>query len=140
MRHVLIFLTLNFSLYLLKSHCEARGFGVVMAFECIILEISRVSEKRLEDYDFPCCGWDMLTLLAVSLKEELGDKFRQEAQEGRLIVLGSTRLGAGNNVWAFPVVLAGETQENVKELSERILKYEMGKGDEQNQELEEAGA
>lgn len=94
-------------LYLLKSHCEQRSFGVSIAFECLILTISR---------------------------EELGRKFANEVQEGRIIILGSTRLGSSEN-WAYPTILAGETLEDINKMSERILMYELGSGS----EAEEAG-
>lgn len=102
----------SFNLYLLKTHCEERGFGVSVAFECLILTASR---------------------------ERLAELFRKEFQEGRFIILGSTRLGKAEN-WAYPTVLAGETLEVVTELSERILEYEMGKGGKsESNELQEAG-
>ena len=59
-------------------------------------------------------------------REKLAQMFKKEIQEGRIIVLGSTRLGAAEN-WAYPTILAGETLEDIDKMSERILEYELGK-------------
>lgn len=51
---------------LLRGHCQKRGFNVCAVYECILLSLSR---------------------------EALEKKFEKELEEGRLILLGNTRLG-----------------------------------------------
>lgn len=80
----------------LGGHCKSRGFDVCAVYECLLPALSR---------------------------EDLGNKFKKEIEEGRLILLGITRLGKKNR-WAYPVVLAGEDQEAVKELGARVLEFE----------------
>lgn len=94
---------------LLRGHCERRGFDVSMVFECVLLGIPR---------------------------EELEERLQMEFQQGRIILLGTTRMGKKRK-WAYPVVLAGEDAETVKDLSERILGFEAKGGDEA---AEEGGA
>lgn len=81
---------------LLRGHCEKRKYNACLVFECLLLAISR---------------------------EEMYKKFEKDFEEGRIILLGCTRLGE-KDMWAFPVVLTGEDQDTVKALSERILKHE----------------
>lgn len=81
---------------LLRGHCEKRGFGACLVYECLLLSVSR---------------------------EELYEKLAKEFAGGRIILLGCTRLES-KNIWAYPVVLAGESQEKVRETSDEILKFE----------------
>ena len=92
---------------LLKGHCGKRHFDACLVFECLVLGVSR---DRLEE------------------------EFKAEFEQGRIILLGTTRFGK-KGIWAYPVVLASETQKDVKALSERILKFEAGGGG----DAEEAG-
>ena len=81
---------------ILRGHCEQRGFNASAVFECLLLGICR---------------------------EELEKRFEKEFEEGRIILLGTTRLGKKEK-WASPVVLTGEDQDTVKSLSERVLQFE----------------
>lgn len=94
-------------LALLRGHCEKRGFGACLVYECLLLKV---------------------------LREYLEDSLTKEIEEGRIIFLGTTRMGQ-KQMWAYPVVLAGEGQEAVRALSKRILKYEATGGE----EAQEAG-
>lgn len=85
---------------LLKGHCQKRKFNACAVYECLLLNQSR---------------------------EGLEKEFEKEFEEGRFILLGNTRLGK-KDMWAYPVVLAGEDQEAVKELGARILKFEATSG------------
>lgn len=80
----------------LKGHCEKRKFNACGVYECILLRLSR---------------------------EDLEQEFEKEFEEGRFVLLGTTRLGK-KNTWAYPVVLAGEDQDTIKHLGARILKFE----------------
>ena len=91
---------------LLKGHCTKRGFGACMVYECILLGLSRKS-------------------MYEELKKEFG--------EGRIVLMGCTRLGE-KDVWAYPVVLCAEDQEKLKALGEKVLKYESGKASEDAQD------
>lgn len=87
---------------ILRGHCEKRRFGACLVYECLLLGISR---------------------------EGLHGKLWKEFEDGRIIILGCTRLGT-KDVWAYPVVLAGETQDIVRETSDKILKFEATDSDE----------
>lgn len=80
----------------LKGHCKTRSFNACAVYECLLLDISR---------------------------NDLEKEFEKEFIEGRLIMLGNTRLGK-KDIWAYPVVLAGEDQDAVKALGARVLKFE----------------
>lgn len=80
----------------LKGHCEKRKFNACMVYECLLLNLSR---------------------------GDLESKFEKEFEQGRLILLGNTRLGKKDK-WAYPVVFAGEDQDAVKALAARILEFE----------------
>ena len=58
---------------LLRGHCGKRGYGACVVFECSLLAISR---------------------------EEMYERFAKEFEKGRIILLGSTRLGT-KDMWAF---------------------------------------
>lgn len=92
---------------LLRGHCEQRGFDASLVFECLILKIPR---------------------------DELEKRFEVEFEQGRIILLGNTKLGKVD-MWAYPVVLTGEDQSTVQALSEKILEYEAGG----NEEAEDVG-
>ena len=92
---------------LLRGHCEKRKFGACLVYECLLLAKSR---------------------------EYLEDNLTKEFEEGRIILLGTTRMG-DKQMWAYPVVLAGEDQDTVRALSDKILKFEAKGGE----EAEEAG-
>ena len=92
---------------LLRGHCEKRGYNACLVFECLLLAVPR---------------------------EKMYEEFAKEFEEGRIILLGSTRLGE-KDMWAYPMVLTGEGQDTVKALSERILKFEASG----SEEAEDAG-
>lgn len=83
---------------LLGTHCKKRGFTTCTVYECVLLSLSR---------------------------DALETKFEKEFEEGRIILLGNTRLGE-KDIWAYPFVFAGETQEPVQQLAKRILEFEAG--------------
>lgn len=88
---------LSLILWLLKGHFyDKRGFGMTLVYECVILSISR---------------------------DELEERFSNEFQEGRLVLLGGTRLGSKEK-WAFGIIIAGKDKSEIDELSDRILKFE----------------
>ena len=88
---------LSLVLHLLKGHFnDQRGFGVSLIYECLMLKISR---------------------------ERLEEEFKKEFQDGRIVLLGSTRMG-DKEQWAYGVMLAGENKEEVDKLSDRILEFE----------------
>lgn len=87
---------LSMLLYALKGHCEKRSFGTSMVFECLFMRVSR---------------------------EELIQAFAKEFVEGRIILLGSTRLGK-KNVWGFGIVLCGENKDELDVLVDRLGEYE----------------
>lgn len=84
----------------LRSHCSERGFDVCGVYECLLLSLSR---------------------------DALEQKFERGFMEGRIILLGNTRLGRQKK-WAYPVVIAGEDQNSIEALAARIFKYEVGIG------------
>lgn len=88
----------SYTLGLIKGHCKKRGFGVGIIYECVILKVSR---------------------------EDLEEKFHKEFEEGRIILLGCTRLGT-KDAWAYPTILVGEEKEDIDKLSARIMKLEVG--------------
>lgn len=103
-------------LYLLGEHCRSRGFGVNVVYECLLLTLSR---------------------------DGLEKEFEKEFREGRVIVLGTTRLGE-KELWAYPVVLCGEDAEAVQKLGENLVGYEAGTvgggaGKENGEDEEDAG-
>lgn len=87
---------LSMLLYALKGHCEKRGFGSSMVFECLFMRVPR---------------------------EELESIFHKEFEEGRIILLGSTKLGK-KNVWGYGIVLAGESKAELDALVDRFGEYE----------------
>lgn len=90
--------TCSMVLGLFGGHCKKRGFKICMIFECLLLSLSR---------------------------DDLEAKFEKEFEEGRVILLGNTRLGE-KDVWAYPFVFAGESQDAVEELAKRVLRFEAG--------------
>ena len=89
---------LSMLLYLFKGHMyEKRGFGSCLVYECVFMKISR---------------------------EEFEDHFSKAFHESRIILLGSTRMGE-KDVWAYGMVLAGESQVEIDQLSDRILEFEV---------------
>lgn len=94
---------LSLVLYLLREHFERmRGFGIAIVYECVMLKVGR---------------------------GELQRRFAKEFGQGRIVLLGSTRLGKEEK-WAYGMVLAGKWREEVEELSERILRLEADDGGE----------
>jgi hypothetical protein len=88
---------LSFILYVLKGHFhDTRGFAMSLVYECIILNISR---------------------------DELEERFSNEFQEGRIVLLGSTRLG-NKDKWANGMIVAGSDQSDIERLTNKILKFE----------------
>jgi hypothetical protein len=81
---------------LLRGHCEKREFGACLVYECLLLSVSR---------------------------EQLYEKMSSDLEGGRVILLGCTRLGT-KDVWAYPIVLAGEDQDAVRKTSDAILRLE----------------
>lgn len=99
-------------LYLLGQHCKSRNFDVTGVYECLLLKLDRDSLEK---------------------------EFEKEFSEGRLIILGNTRLGE-KDVWAYPFVLCGEDADSVKELGARLVKFEVGSiGGGSKEEEEDAG-
>lgn len=84
----------------LKGHCADRKFDACAVYECLLLSLSR---------------------------EDVEKVFEKELEEGRLLLLGNTRLGK-KDMWAYPVVITGEDQEALKELGAKLLKHEATAG------------
>ncbi|PPJ61178.1 hypothetical protein CBER1_10292 [Cercospora berteroae] len=92
---------LSLVLYTLKDHLNgAMGLEMALVYECVMLRIPR---------------------------EELEKRFEKEFQSGRLILIGSTRLGIKEQ-WAYGMILAGNDQDGIDGLSDRILKFEIEGG------------
>ena len=88
---------LSLVLYLLKGHFNGKcGLGMSLVYECVMLSMSR---------------------------EQLEKRFSKEFEEARIVLLGSTRLGK-KAVWAYGMVVAGETKKEIDGLSDRILEFE----------------
>lgn len=95
---------LSFVLYNLRGHLNReRGFAMSLVYECIMLTLSR------DDFE---------------------STFTQEMQDARIILIGSTQL-SGKEGWAHGMIVAGADQEELDEISDRILQYEVegGQGD-----------
>lgn len=89
---------LSLLLYLLKGHFnDERGLGVSLVYECVQLRIGR---------------------------KELEKRFSKEFQEARIILLGSTQMGEKEQ-YAYGMVVAGEDQEAIDKLSDRIFEFEL---------------
>ncbi|KAF7186561.1 hypothetical protein HII31_12119 [Pseudocercospora fuligena] len=102
---------LSFVLYLLRGHLnEKRGFAMSLVYECIMLTLSR---------------------------DEFERDFNKELHDARIILIGSTRLGEKEQ-WAHGMVVAGNSQKEIDELSDRILKFEIEGG--QGGDLSDAAA
>lgn len=91
---------LSLLLYLLKGHLSTRGYGMSIVYECTFLKVPR---------------------------EELENRFRNEFEEARVILLGSTRMGR-KDVWAYGMVVAGEGKEQIDDLSDRLFQFEIDPG------------
>ena len=92
---------LSLVLYTLKEHLNKdMGLEMALVYECVMLKIPR---------------------------EELEKRFEKEFQSGRLILMGSTRLGSKEQ-WAYGMILAGNDQDEIDRLSDRILKFEIEGG------------
>lgn len=96
----------SWNLYPLRSHCEKRGLKIATIYECIILTIDR---------------------------ETFEDKFYDELHDGKIVMLGSTRLGGDKEAWAYPIVVAGETKDAIEKLTKRITAFE-SKGSDSSEE------
>lgn len=88
---------LSLVLYALRTHFTSRGLRMSIAYECIMLNISR---------------------------DELEERFRNEFNAARIVLLGATKVGQKDQ-WAFGVVVAGESQKEIDELTDRILEFEV---------------
>ncbi|EME86525.1 uncharacterized protein MYCFIDRAFT_83656 [Pseudocercospora fijiensis CIRAD86] len=92
---------LSFVLYLFRGHLnEKRGFATSLVYECIMLTLSR---DRFEK------------------------EFNEELHDARIILLGSTRLGLTEQ-WAYGMVVVGNSQKEIDDLSNRILAFEIEGG------------
>lgn len=88
---------LSMILYLLKGHFhDVREFAMTLVYECVILNISR------DDFE---------------------ERFSNEFHEGRIVLLGATRLGRKEKC-AFGMIVAGGDQDDIDALSRRILQFE----------------
>ena len=87
---------LSLVLHALTSHFTKRGLGMSIAYECIMLTISR---------------------------DTLEEKFEKEFSEARIVLLGAARVGQKDQ-WAYGVVVAGEGKKEIDELTDRILEFE----------------
>lgn len=87
---------LSLVLYALRTHFTSRGLGMSIAYECIMATLSR---------------------------DELEKKFEQEFSEARIVLLGGTKVGQDGK-WAYGMVVAGEDQKAIDELTDRILEFE----------------
>lgn len=87
---------LSMSLYALKGHCAKRGFDVAMVFECLFLRVSR---------------------------DEFESRFATEFGEGRIILLGTTRMGK-KDVWGFGIILVGESKKELDDLVDQVTTLE----------------
>ena len=89
---------LSLVLYSLRGYFrDKHGLGMAVVYECVMLNIDRV---------------------------ELIGIFERELGEGRIVLLGSTRLGAKKQ-WAYGMVVAGRDKEEIDTLSERIFEWEV---------------
>lgn len=89
---------LSLVLYLLKGHFnDERGFGVALVYECMMLKISR------DDFE---------------------KKFEKEFKEGRIVIMGSAKLGPDKEKYGYGLILAGEDKDAVDKLSDRVIEYE----------------
>ena len=80
-------------LYLLKGHLyERRGFEVAEVFECLKLRIGR---------------------------DEFEEEFERELMEGKIVILGVTRLGERRE-WCYGMVVAGKDMEGIGEVVGRM--------------------
>ena len=85
-------------LYVLKGHLyEGRGFEVAEVFECLKLRISR---------------------------GEFEGVFEKELMEGKIVILGSTRLGERRE-WCYGMVVAGKDMGGIGEVVERMEGFEV---------------
>ncbi|KAM3421087.1 hypothetical protein BST61_g1501 [Cercospora zeina] len=92
---------LSLILYTLKDHLHGeRGFEMALVYECVMLKIDR---------------------------DEVEKTFAKEFETGRLILMGSTRLGSKEQ-WAYGMILAGKDQDDIDKLSDRILEFEIEGG------------
>jgi carbamoylphosphate synthase large subunit len=87
---------LSLVLYALRTHFTSRELGMSIAYECIMLTISR---------------------------DELEKRFEKEFNEARIVLLGATRVGKKEQ-WAYGMVVAGEGKKEIDELTDRILQFE----------------
>ena len=88
----------SYILGLLRTYFEERRLGMALIYECTILTVSR---------------------------EDLEAKFKQAFAEGRIVILGCTKMGQ-KDMWAYPMVISGEDLEAINKLREQILKFEAG--------------
>ncbi|KAF2209583.1 hypothetical protein CERZMDRAFT_100369 [Cercospora zeae-maydis SCOH1-5] len=92
---------LSLVLYTLKDHLNGeREFEMALVYECVMLKIDR---------------------------DEVEKKFAKEFESARLILMGSTRLGSKEQ-WAYGMILAGNDQDDIDKLSDRILEFEIEGG------------
>lgn len=89
---------ISLALYPLGTHCKTRGFDVCAIYECLLLSKSR---------------------------EDLEEMFAREFSEGRIILMGTTRLGT-KDIWAYPTIICGEDAEAVQVLGKRVTDLEAG--------------
>ena len=83
---------LSLVLYALRTHFTSKGLGMSIAYECIMLSLSR---------------------------DELEEKFEKEFSEARIVLLGGTKVGQDGK-WAYGMVVAGKSQKEIDELTDRI--------------------
>lgn len=88
---------LSLVLYLLRGYFQGFGLGMSLVYECVMLRIGRDEMERV---------------------------FQKEFTEGRIVLLGSTRMGTKEQ-WAYGVVVAGEGKGEIDRTSEKILEYEV---------------
>lgn len=76
---------LSMMLFQLRGFFERQGHSMAMVYECIFMSVPR---------------------------EEFEENSAEEFEEGRIVILGGTRLGR-RNVWGFGIIIVGRSKKEI---------------------------